>query len=231
MSTMGEETKSIPDLLPNQVERMEFSLEQIRELSSPVRSAVFWSFHAYIRKSVNDIAKELGKSAQTVHYHVNELLKLEMIVPAETRKRRSRTEQLYVRKGRVSIDPMVGVTEEYNRYRVRGVKFDTQKIYRETSYFFGLLEHDASIRDFAMWRKFHLMLTRERAVKLKEDMAKLLVEASLEQTPAEAGGIQVNAVGYMKPTLFQLKTWAEEAKIPFEELSREGITDPSDDAD
>jgi predicted transcriptional regulator len=118
-------TGNLPDLLPNQIERLEINLEQMRGLSSTVRADVFWSFHAIAQKSVNDIAKELGKSAQTIHYHVNALIKLELLVPGETRKKRSRTEQLYVRRARTSVDPSVGATEEYNRYRARAFKLET----------------------------------------------------------------------------------------------------------
>lgn len=48
--------------------------------------------------SVSDIAKEIGKSAQTVRYHVNALIELDLILVVDERKRRSRTENLYVRK-------------------------------------------------------------------------------------------------------------------------------------
>lgn len=223
-------TGDLPPLHPNQVEILEFSLEQVKALSSAIRAEVFWSFHQYNHKSVNDIAKEIGKSAQTVHYHTNALLDLGLIVATETRQKRSRTEQLYLRKARTAIDPATGVTELYNRYRVRGFKLETQRMCDETSHFFGMLERDPTLVKFAAFRKYRFTLTRDRADKLRWDLVNLLLEAFKEQTPVEEGGVQVNTVVYMRPTVAQLKAWAEKEGIPFSELARDRIP-PEDETD
>lgn len=231
MSTDRKDTPSgnLPALLPNQIERLEINLEQMRGLSSTVRADVFWSFHAIDQKSVNDVAKELGKSAQTIHYHVNALVKVGLLVPGETRRKRSRTEQLYVRKARTSVDPSVGASEEYNRYRARAFKLETQRMVVEDSHFWGMLEQDPEIIHFSVFRKYRLMLTKERASKLRWDLVKVLLDAVRDHTPASEGGVQVNSIVYMKPTAVQLKKWANEAGLSWDELSRDGIIDETED--
>lgn len=233
MSSTPKDTPSgnLPPLLPNQIERLELNLEQMRCLSSTIRADVFWSFHAIDQKSVSDVATEVGKSAQTVHYHVNALVKIGLIVPGETRKRRSRIEQLYVRKARSSLDPSIGATEIYNRYRHRAFKLETQRMAAEDSHFWGMMERDSDIINFAAFRKYRLMLTKERASKLRWDLVTLLMDAVADHTPASEGGIQVNSIIYMRPTVFQLKKWAAEAGIPFKELSRDGIPDEVEEND
>lgn len=85
-------------LWPGQEEVLIFNLAQLKSLSSIARSEVFWAFSATDPKSTTDIAAAINRTAPTVRYHVNELVKADMLVVAGTRKRRSRTEELYVQK-------------------------------------------------------------------------------------------------------------------------------------
>lgn len=85
-------------LWPGQEEVVTFDLAQLKSLSSIARSEVFWAFSATDPQSTTDIAAAISRTAPTVRYHVNELVKANMLVVAGTRKRRSRTEELYVQK-------------------------------------------------------------------------------------------------------------------------------------
>lgn len=85
-------------LWPGQEEVVTFDLAQLKSLSSIARSEVFWAFSATEPKSTTDIAAAINRTAPTVRYHVNELVKSNMLIVAGTRKRRSRTEELYVQK-------------------------------------------------------------------------------------------------------------------------------------
>lgn len=85
-------------LWPEQEEVVTFNLAQLKSLSSIARSEVFWAFSATDPMSTTDVAAAIQRTAPTVRYHVNELVKAEMLVVAGTRKRRSRTEELYVQK-------------------------------------------------------------------------------------------------------------------------------------
>lgn len=201
----------------------------MKVLSSSIRSEVFWTFHAYVQKSVSDVAKELGKSAQTVHYHVNALVELGLLIPADTRQRRSRTEQLYLGKGITVFAPGVGVSETFNRHRVRGFRLEVQRMIEEDSHYWGLAEHDPEILNFGIFRKYRLNLSQERAEKLRKEISSLLFEAMGDQTIEAEGGVQVNLIAYMRPTKQQLKKMADVAGLTWDEISRDGIVDEADE--
>lgn len=198
---------------PGQIERLTFTLEHVRALASPVRALVFWCFSATEPKSVADIAIEIGKSAQTVRYHVNALVELELIISVDERKRRSRIEQLYVRKGLTSLDSGADGTPEYNRYRARGMALECRKMTREAETYYRILERDRSVVAFSLIRKAHIRLSHEQATKLRRDIAALYTEAAKNQSLPEAGGTQVNLLLYMFPTTFQSRTWAAELGV------------------
>ncbi|HLO99686.1 MAG TPA: helix-turn-helix domain-containing protein, partial [Fimbriimonas sp.] len=84
------------ELFPGQVERIDLTIEQVRVLSSEIRNEVFYSYQKREPRSVAEVANGLGKSAQTVHYHTNELADAGLLIAVEERKVRSRTEKLYV---------------------------------------------------------------------------------------------------------------------------------------
>ena len=193
-----------------QVEKLIFTLEHVRALASPVRALVFWCFSATEPKSVSDIAAEIGKSSQTVRYHVNALTELDLIISVDERKRRSRTELLYVRKALTSLDSGSDGTAEYNRYRARGMALECRKMTREAEIYYKILERDPAVVAYSLIRKAHIRLSREQAAKLRVDIVNLYIEAAKNQTPAEAGGTQVNLMLYMFPTTFQSRTWAAE---------------------
>jgi len=217
-------------LWPGQVEELFFDLEQVRTLCSPIRSLVFWSLDSYEAKSATDLCAEIGRTAQTVRYHLAALLKLDLILPMGTRRRRSRTETLYVRKARRSFTRSDG-TEAYNRCIVRSLKLETQKLARETAYFYGWREHDPKSAVFSGYRQFHMRLTAERAQKLKDDLRDILFAASFDQVAPEEGGTEIHAFTMVVPTLFQTRSWAKEAGIPFKDLNRDGPVEVDDDED
>ena len=215
-------------LLPfdGQVEKLIFTLDHVKALASPVRALVFWCFSATEPKSVSDIAAEIGKSSQTVRYHVNALTELDLIISVDERKRRSRTELLYVRKAILSLDSGAEGTPEYNRYRARGLALECRKMTREAENYYKILERERSVISYSLIRKAHVRLSREQAAKLRVDIVNLYAEAAKNQTPAEEGGMQVNLVMYMFPTTFQSRTWA--AELGFD-LGTDG--DGDDDGD
>jgi len=207
-------------LFPGQIERLTFTLEHVRALASPVRALIFWCFNPYEPMSVSDIAKEIGKSAQTVRYHVNALLELDLILVVDERKRRSRTENLYVRKAVESLDSGAEGTREYNRYRARGLALEARKMTRETAGYYGVLESDPSVVAYSLLRKTHLKLNVEQARKLRQGISQLFREATQNQTSREDGGVQVNLFMYIMPTAHQSELWAESLgiTIPMDEL-------------
>lgn len=176
----------------------------------------------YEPKSASDLAEEIGKTPQTVRYHLSSLLELGLIIAVATRQRRSRTETLYVHKARRSFSRGIEGDAEYNRYVVRGFKLRTQMMVREAAYAYGWLEHDHESGAFIMHHYRHLTLTPARARRLKVDLMKLIDEAAFDQVPRSAGGAEVHTVAVMRPTLVQTKLWAKAAGVPFKDLNRDG---------
>lgn len=215
-------------LWPGQIEDLFYDLDQVRTLCSPIRSLVFWSLDSYEAKSATDVAVEIGKTAQTVRYHLSALLKLDLIMPLSTRKKRSRTETLYVRKARRSLT-RGDAGPEYNRYIVRSIKLETQKIIREVAHFYGYREHDLPKRAFSGYRHFHMRLTPERARKLEDDMRMLLQNAAEAQNIDEDGTAEVHAFSILVPTLPQTRAWAKAAGLNFKDLNRDGPVELDDD--
>lgn len=219
-----QNSESARPLWPGQVEDLYYNLEQVRSLCSPIRSLVFWSLDSYEAKSATDVAAEIGKTAQTVRYHLAALLKLDLIMPLSTRKKRSRTETLYVRRARRSLT-RGDAGPEYNRYIVRSIKLETQKIIREVAHFYGYREHDLPKRSFSGYRHFHMRLTPDRAKKLEDDMRRLLQNAAESQDVEHPDAAEVHAFTIIVPTLPQTRAWAKGAGLNFKELNRDGYVE------
>lgn len=81
-----------------QIELLHLNHDQVRALASPMRSEVFSTLSAQEAVAIREVAAELGKSPAAVGEHVAALVEAGLVIPAGTRKRRSRTETLYVHK-------------------------------------------------------------------------------------------------------------------------------------
>ena len=97
------------------------------------------------------------------------------------------------------------------------------------SHYWGLAESDPEVIKFGIFRKFNLCLSAKKAEKLRSDILSLLSEAVSDQTPEEDGGVHVNTIVYMRPTVTQLKKWATSIGVSWEEISRDGIVDEVED--
>lgn len=105
---------------PGQVDVIYYDLAQVTALASVVRSEVFFTLSHAEPMSTADVAKAIGKAPTAVRYHINELLRVGLIIAVEQRKRRSRIEDAYVHKGLESYSQRGQVSEEYLRQINRG---------------------------------------------------------------------------------------------------------------
>ncbi len=204
---------------PGQVLQLILSKEQLKEVSSPVRAEVFWSISPFEPMSVTDIASEVGKAPPTIRYHVNALLEMGLLLVAGTRKQRSRTEQLYVRSAiraivKNSTDP------EYSSMQARAFKLDAMRRIRESAHFYGWLEQHPEAVEFGTQRKYNLRLSKERASRLRTELLQLLRDAAEDQATEDEGGVNVSTFIYMRPTLGQMRTWAEAEGRDLKEFDR-----------
>ena len=174
---------------PEQIELVELSLEQIRVLSSSACSEVFSAFSPNEALSAREVGQEVGRSAAAVHEHVDKLLECDLIVAVGTRKRRSRTETLYVHKG--LITRFVIAKQDRESLEAYSDRFKAQMRLAERQ-FQGAMEAvsvDRSIIDFLAYKWVTGYLNRESALRLKSAINEIqsLMEEVRELDPARRG--------------------------------------------
>lgn len=197
---------------PGQVERALFSLEQVKTLASSIRTEVFWSFDEFEPMSAADVGAAMGKSAQTIHYHVHELVKVGLLIAVGTRKRRARTETLYVHSARSFFAEGPNASAEYRGYIRKSFTSITRQMDREQAGMHDVLNFDPSIKDFHGYLRASLRLTPEAAQTLKSRLHAVLQSA--HELEVEGEGHRVVASIYLSPTLAESRLWLKRVAKP-----------------
>lgn len=193
---------------PGQVERVDMNLEQVTAVASVARSEVFRAFNAREPLSAAEIATAIGKSAQTVRYHINELLKVGLIIAVETRKRRSRIEEAYVHKGVENYSLGPPYPPGYAEQMIRGFQAILRNMARERSAMVRLHDVDPGLQDFSLYRYSTIRMTRTQARKVRDRLRATLAEIAKTDDP---NGVRVNVSVYMSTTLGASRVLYEEA--------------------
>ncbi len=206
-------------MYPGQVELLRYDLKQMKVLASPIRSEIFYSFSDNEPMSAAEIAHECGKSPQTVHYHIGELVKAGLIIAVDERKKHARIEKLYVRSGVTCLDMGPGISEEYDALRNKGFAAQTRVFNRETEVFTKVIAHDVSKWDFNIFRMSVIHVTAEQAQEFK----KRVLEALSDLVDNQSGRDQprVHVALFMKPTIGQSRTWLKELGATAPSLSED----------
>lgn len=188
------------ELFPGQVETISLTIEQMRVLGSPIRSEVFYAFTPKEPRSVSEIAKGLGKSAQTVHYHTSELISAELLVAVDERKVRSRTEKLYVHKGRgtYSANP-VTASDEYRDEVVNGFYAVARTIGREMDEAYAAIAVDPEFGKLVAYQQNTIRVSAEDAAEIKRRLYEL--RAALLEFDDPNGEYRVRTAVYMAPSI------------------------------
>jgi DNA-binding transcriptional ArsR family regulator len=192
---------------PGQIEEAYFTLEQVRALSSTIRSEVFWTFSYQEPYSTSDVAKMLMRSAPTVRYHVNELLKADLIYPVETRKRRSRTEEAFVHRIVRPYTPRPPYDEAYRHEVDRGLSAILRSAERERRAFLDLAQVDDSTHDLHLFRQAYIRLKPEKVAQLRKRLIDVLYEFIPDNDPE---GIRMHVMGYLAPVFGESERLFEE---------------------
>ncbi len=185
-------------LWPGQEEVVTFDLAQLKSLSSIARSEVFWAFSATEPKSTTDIAATIRRTAPTVRYHVNELIKANMLVVAGTRKRRSRTEELYVQKFHWGYTSRPPYEPEYVEEINRGFAAICRAMDRERAASNIVGNIDLPYHDINHFVHAFIKLTPDKAKLLSKRFKELLKE--FDQMEDEAGEV-IHISTYFSPVL------------------------------
>ncbi|MBX3111423.1 MAG: helix-turn-helix transcriptional regulator [Fimbriimonadaceae bacterium] len=135
-----------PPMWPGQADVSEFTLDQVRAIASSSRSMVFWTFSSRTPLSVAEVGKIIGKSAQSVRYHTNELLKVGLLLVADTRRRHARTEEAYVRSSVKLVTKGPPVSPDYDFERRRGFQALWRRFDRDRTAAFQLEDFDISLQ-------------------------------------------------------------------------------------
>ncbi len=172
---------------PEQTELLELNLDQIRVLSSSACSEVFSAFSPIEPLSAREVGKEVGRSAAAVHEHIDKLLAVDLIVPVETRKRRSRVETLYVHKGQVTRLVIAKQNREALEAYADRFKAQMRLAERQFASAMDAASVDKSIVDFLAYKWVTGYLDRASALRLKEAINQIqsLMEESRTTEPSQ----------------------------------------------
>lgn len=155
-------------LFPGQLDQLTFTKEQLISLASAPRSQVLWGFNETEPLSVAEVAKLIGKSPQSVHFHVNELAKLGLLLPVETRKKRSREEKTYAHAALLLYAPSPPYEEGCVEAMNHGFAAQMRQAIREMALFNQTFEKDHSFQPFRAFRLANLVVSEEDAKAIRK---------------------------------------------------------------
>lgn len=185
------------ELFPGQKREAVFDIEQVKALASPPRSEVFWSFSNKVPLSVAEVARSIGKTAQSVHYHAGELEAAGLLLPVGTRKRRSRTEILYVHTARGFKSQGKHGSPEYRQYSHKAFVAMVRDMARENATLHRAVDVDPDFADYFSFSRRTLLLTFEDALKIRARLSEIAAE--LTDSPANEPRLRFNVITYISP--------------------------------
>jgi len=184
---------------PGQIESIVMSLEQVTCLASADRNEVFWSFSPRNPMTVAEIAKLIGKSPQTIHHHVNNLIKNDFLMSVGTRKKRSRQEALYVWKFVKISSQRVGGSPEYLQQIVDMFNSIARNMSREFEGMHQLFPDHPELADLNSFYTYHLSFNSAQLDEVRNVFRKTIEELTEISEKSEAGS-RYHIVTFAYPT-------------------------------
>jgi predicted transcriptional regulator len=191
-------SKKERELIPGQVERIDLNMEQAECLASVVRSEVFWSVSTQHPSSIAEIAAALDRPANTTTYHVNELVRVGLLMQAGERMAKTRREKLYVKAARWNFHRGADAPREYRDLYVQSFMNLIRSMGRETETVNDVVDFQPDIADFRILRRYSFRINRERSLEFKRRISEAISEFTSEDDP---DGVRVSTVFYISPTL------------------------------
>lgn len=164
------------ELFPGQSEKASFTLDQVKCLASAARAEVFWSFSPSDPRSVAEVAEALGRSASATTYHVSELVDAGLLLVVDERKRRSRTERLFVMASQSYISHSFKEGPEYRENMLLGYAAMLRLLLREREELSQALLIRPDLIECATYRRLQARVPVERAAELKTEVLRVLRE-------------------------------------------------------
>jgi hypothetical protein len=184
---------------PGQVAQIDYTLEHAECLASAPRADVFYAFSCDEPCSIAEVAAGLGKSANATTYHVNALVEVGLLIAAGERRRRSRTEKLYVHAARLFVSQGATGSKEYREKAVEAFAATARSMIRQREAVNETFDFDAAFVPFVMLGRFSQRASPERAKEFADRMVNLLREFSREAPDPD--GVRINFLFNMSPTV------------------------------
>ena len=144
-----------------------------------------------------------------MHYHVQELAKVGLIVPAATRKRRSRTETLYVHGAKSYVSQGVLAPKEYREYSQKTFAAMTRGLANDNAALHRVLDQHPDIADFYFLNRKGIRLNLEQFNELRRRMGELISEF---EESGDGEGVRLNVFAVVAPNMATVKGWPKRNK-------------------
>ena len=191
---------------PGQVEVLIFNLEQVRAVSSVTCAEVLSTVTGEEAISIREIAQEIGKSPASVGAHVKTLLDAGILLEVGSRKRRSRTEALYVRKGFFNRVKPEGQSLEFVEQFVKLYRAILRLADRQQEAFKRVAIEMPEIWPYGQLLHHQFWLTKENVMVIRkkmrelQDLAHEMDEKDVEKWE-DGNHVQIHLYTMITPTL------------------------------
>ncbi len=213
-------------LAVNQIQLLTMTAEHLQVLASSACSEVYTTLLATESFSIREVARELNRTPASVGEHISKLLDVGLIIPAGTRKRRSRTETLFIHKAITTRFPFENQSPESMTHYHDRFKSYMRSAERQLGAAISVFLKDETYFDFVTYKWHTGYLTRENALKVKDaimevqDLFDELQETNPENRSPETH-IRLNLTEFLMPTqresenrLAQTQSQHSESKRP-----------------
>jgi hypothetical protein len=182
-----EETSNKSIRFEGQVEMLHMSTDQVRALASVACSEVFSTFSSTEAMSIREAAVQLDRSTASVGEHVATLLSNGLLLHAGERKRRSRTEALFVVAGRTMRWSLAEASpESVKAYQAR-FRGQMRLAEREAEAAQFAILDDPEFRNYMLYRWQKIYLSHKNVERVRQAIFSLidLVQALGEEPPSD----------------------------------------------
>lgn len=172
--------------VPGQVPILYLTHDQIRTLASVACNEVFSALSGKEPRSARQVADEIDRSPASVSEQIAKLLDSGLVIPAGTRKRRSRTEALYVHAGLVTRMNLQGQSAEVLADYHRRFSGQMREAERQHEAFQAAFLQDPTFQDFIVYKTYTAYLDRASALRLQLAVTEVLdLIKSMDETDPE----------------------------------------------
>ena len=191
-------------LFPGQKPSTRMTLEQVGCLTSVARVEVYWNCSTSTPRSIAEIAQIINRSASATTYHVNELLRVGLLMVVGERKKRSRVEKLYVIAARPGfVTGGLDALPEYREKVLESYACLLRLMLRERQAYNMRSQDQPGLLSFSTYRRYQVRVSEERSLEFKERTTNLLREFAAE--PSDPDGMNMSISFFMSPSLGEMK--------------------------